>query len=145
VKKILCLIVFSLFFSGCGTAVHITSPAGDTSSAAGETITFSCSTRDFEDGGLSGDAIVRESSIDGRIGSGAAFTSSTLSESTHTIKDTAYNSDGGYDFATVMITVPSSTTTITSTIRATYYVAPDGSPRPQGQGYDIGAFEYGSN
>jgi len=135
-KKTLFSLFIAMLFAGCDPIVHITSPADDAVFEIGEEIPFACTARDFEDGLLSGEAIVWESSIDGSIGTGAAFTSSTLSEGAHTITVTAYDSDGGSDFATVMITigepsstttVPSSTTTTPNTISATYYVAPDGS------------------
>ncbi len=135
-KKILFSLFITLVLAGCDPVVRITSPPDDAVFDVGEEIKFSCTARDVEDGTLSGDSIVWESSIDGRIGIGAAFTSSTLSPGAHTITVTATDSDGGNDFATVMITVgepssttttvPSSTTTIPTTIRATYYVAPDG-------------------
>ena len=142
-KKPILLFVLLLSFlvAGCDPTVRITSPQDGDSFEIGETITFSCSARDFEDGDLSGEAIVWTSSIDGKIGTGAEFATDSLSPGEHVITVTATDSAGGYTTheITIMIggdnatttttTTPdnATTTTVPNTVTATYYVSPDGS------------------
>lgn len=120
-RKLFFLILSAVLLAGCDPVVSITSPADDASFAAGETITFSCTARDFEDGDLSGEAIVWESSIDGEIGTGASFETDSLSSGAHTITVTATDSAGDYAIQEITIIITSDNAS------ATYYVSPDGS------------------
>ena len=77
--------------SNTAPSVAISSPSNKSSYAAGETISFSGSASDTQDGNLSSN-INWTSSIDGSIGTGASF-SRPLSSGTHVI--TATVTDGG--------------------------------------------------
>jgi hypothetical protein len=94
--------------------VSITSPANNSSFAAGATITFAGSASDREDGSLSS-SIVWTSSINGQLGVGASV-SKSLSNGTHTI--TAKVTDKAGVTATASITV-NVASTVSTTIRLT--------------------------
>jgi uncharacterized protein YjdB len=83
----------------------ITSPANGASYAVGETVTFTGSGTDQEDGDLTGTALTWTSSLDGQIGTGTSFTKNDLSVGTHTITLTAMDSDNNTGNATLTITV----------------------------------------
>ena len=83
----------------------ISSPTTSATYTVGETITFTGSGSDDEDGQLSGASLAWTSSIDGQIGTGTSFTTSTLSAGTHSITLTATDSDGATGSASVSITV----------------------------------------
>ncbi|MCP4127151.1 MAG: hypothetical protein GY753_08830 [Gammaproteobacteria bacterium] len=115
--KMFCLIAV-LGLLGCGggggggantdaaPTAGITSPANGSSHAEGNSITFSGSASDAEDGDLSS-SLSWSSDIDGAIGTGASFTSTALSLGTHVI--TASVTDSGGLSPT---TLPSVTVTI---------------------------------
>jgi hypothetical protein len=91
--------------------VSITNLAAGASYFAGDTITFTATATDTEDGALDTASIVWASSIDGIFGTGSPCLIDTLTVNTHLIIVTATDSDGaiGADTATVMIldnTVP---------------------------------------
>lgn len=71
----------------------------------GDTITFSGSGDDAEDGTLTGYSLVWTSSIDGEIGTGASFSITNLSVGAHTITLTATDSDGDSDVDSIEIIV----------------------------------------
>jgi hypothetical protein len=73
--------------------VSIAAPAQLSTSLIGEPLTFSGSASDLEDGDLSA-SLAWESDLDGPIGSGAGFTTSTLSEGVHEVTATAIDSHG---------------------------------------------------
>jgi len=83
----------------------ITSPANGATFTLGETITFTGSGDDHEDGPLTGSSLVWTSFIDGQIGTGTSFTRDDLSAGTHNINLTATDSEGGTTTAGVQITV----------------------------------------
>lgn len=87
--------------------VTITEPVDGFSASAGETIVFSASATDFEDGDLSG-AIAWRSDVDGSLGSSATVNISTLSVGQHLVTaevtDSADNT--GDDSITVNISDP---------------------------------------
>jgi uncharacterized protein YjdB len=85
----------------------IASPAHNATFSTGETITFTGSATDHEDGALTGAALVWTSSLDGQIGTGTSFTRSDLSEGTHRINLNAKDSGGGDGPTGVVITVRS--------------------------------------
>jgi hypothetical protein len=71
----------------------ITSPANGSSATQGDSVTFTGSAVDTEDGNVT-TSLSWTSNLDGAIGSGASFSISTLSEGTHTITATATDSGG---------------------------------------------------
>ena len=75
-------------------SVTIDQPAADTSLGASYSSTFQGSAEDPEDGQLTGDALVWESNVDGRLGTGTSLTLSGLSTDQHTITLTASDSEG---------------------------------------------------
>ena len=79
----------------------ITAPADGAVVAAGESISFQGSAIDPEDGPLTGSHLVWSSDLEGEIGTGAGFTSSTLSVGSHTITLTATDPQGATGSASV--------------------------------------------
>ncbi len=94
--------------SNTAPAVTISSPGNNSSYATSDTITFTGSASDTQDGSLTS-ALAWTSNIDGSIGLGGSF-SRTLSAGTHTIKATAVDSGGlnTVKQVTVTVTAPSS-------------------------------------
>jgi uncharacterized protein YjdB len=84
--------------------VTITGPTEGTSYTAGTNINFSGSALDIPDGDLSA-GLSWTSSIDGSIGSGAAFSEESLSVGTHTVIASVTDSEGHNGSAQVTITV----------------------------------------
>lgn len=82
--------------------VTISAPANNTHFTEGDAITFLGSASDAEDGNLSA-SITWTSSLDGAMGSGASFTTSTLRVGTHVV--TAGVSDSGSASDTDTVTV----------------------------------------
>ncbi len=94
----------------------ITSPSDGSTYTHGESITFSGSGNDTEDGTLSGSSLVWTSSKDGQIGIGVSFSKSNLSVGTHTITLVATDSKGKSGNTSINITLTAATSlTITST------------------------------
>jgi len=73
----------------------------------GDSIQFTGSGSDTEDGTLSGASLAWTSDIDGQIGTGASFNSMTLSGGTHQISMTATDSSGAVSSASTLIRVSS--------------------------------------
>ena len=90
--------------------VTITAPASGTSVAQGTSVTFSGTATDTEDGTISG-SLTWSSSINGNIGSGASFSTSTLSAGTHTITASVTDSAGAPGSASISLTVTGTTST----------------------------------
>src|SRR6185295_19454817 len=82
----------------------ITGPANNTSVSGGTAVTFTATATD-DLGGNIASGISWESNIDGFIGSGGSFTTSTLSAGTHTITATVDDTGGLIDSKTVTVTV----------------------------------------
>ncbi|MDY7033888.1 MAG: hypothetical protein SVY10_18495, partial [Thermodesulfobacteriota bacterium] len=89
----------------------INSPSDGSTYNEGNTISFSGSGNDVEDGALTGSSLVWTSSIDGQIGTGVSFSRSDLSSGTHTITFAATDSGGltGSDSVSISINVPGNT------------------------------------
>lgn len=83
----------------------ITSPKNDIIFNDGDNITFNGTSSDKEDGTLPGSSLVWTSSIDGQIGTGTSFTTSSLSVGTHTITLTAIDSNSAIGTDSISITV----------------------------------------
>ncbi len=83
----------------------ITAPLDGAEFTQGAVVSFTGSATDPEDGLLTGSSLRWESSEDGTIGSGLAFTRSNLSLGTHVIRLVATDSEGAADTASVEIGV----------------------------------------
>lgn len=92
--------------------VTITAPANGTSVAQGTSVTFTGTATDAEDGTISG-SLTWSSSINGIIGTGASFSTSTLSVGSHTITASVTDSGGSPGSATRSLTVTGGSTTVT--------------------------------
>jgi PKD repeat protein len=105
------LLLYTGFISGGGGSgntaptASISSPGAGSSFPAGSSISFAGSGSDLEDGALSGSSLVWTSSLNGQIGTGTGFSSSSLSVGTHLITLTATDSKGLTGSATRSITV----------------------------------------
>ena len=84
--------------------VTLTSPAEGTIATETDSIGFGATASDFEDGDV-GANLSWSSSLDGPIGSGEAFTLSSLSVGAHTITASVTDSHGGTGSASVSVTV----------------------------------------
>ncbi|MFV7783104.1 S8 family serine peptidase [Shewanella marisflavi] len=91
--------------------VQIVTPANQGAYLSGETVSFSASANDTEDGDLTSN-IVWTSSIDGVIGNGATFTKSNLSVGDHVITATSTDSAGQASTETVELSVANANTTV---------------------------------
>ena len=95
-------------------SVTITAPADGTTVTEGDSVTFSGTASDVEDGDLSA-SLGWSSDIDGAIGSGASFSTSALSVGTHTITASVTDSGSlsGADSITLTVDPATSTTEVT--------------------------------
>ena len=91
--------------SGAPPVVNITSPSNGSSTEIGQSVSFAGTANDPEDGNISG-SLSWTSSIDGNIGSGASFSTSSLSLGSHTITASVTDSDSltGSDNITISVT-----------------------------------------
>jgi hypothetical protein len=99
--------------------VTITSPAHGFSAQAGEQVDFTGTATDTEDGSLTGGSLVWTSSRDGQIGTGEAFSTTTLSVGTHTITLRATDSHGWQSTDQITVTVTSTASPIEVQVGAT--------------------------
>jgi PKD repeat protein len=83
----------------------ISAPAAGANFPQGASVSFSGSGSDPENGALGGASLVWTSSINGQIGTGASFSTSSLSVGTHTITLTAKDAQGATGTATRSITI----------------------------------------
>ncbi|MDT8437224.1 MAG: PKD domain-containing protein, partial [Gemmatimonadota bacterium] len=81
----------------------ISAPADGARFTLGRSVTFSGTASDPEDGLLTATALQWESSLDGSIGTGLAFSRSDLSLGTHVIRLVATDSEGAVDTASITI------------------------------------------
>jgi len=86
--------------------VSILAPADGTSVEPGDSVTFSGSANDAEDGDISA-SLDWSSNLDGSIGSGSSFSTTSLSEGDHTITASATDSGGLTGSAIITLTVSS--------------------------------------
>jgi len=88
----------------------INTPADNATYVQGDTINFSGTGTDAEDGTLTGNSLVWTSSIDGQVGTGQSVSTSTLATGTHTITLTVTDSSAvsGTTSVTVIIEAGSS-------------------------------------
>lgn len=84
---------------------QITSPSALSTFTEGQTITFTGSALDPEEGALAGAALVWTSSLDGQIGTGTTFTRSDLSAGSQTVTLTANDDDGASASVSIDFTV----------------------------------------
>ncbi|MBL8878479.1 MAG: S8 family serine peptidase [Phycisphaerales bacterium] len=84
--------------------VSISSPANGTTVAQGTSVTFTGSATDTQDGNISA-SLIWTSSINGQIGAGASFSTSSLSAGTHTITASVTDSGGLSGSASISLTV----------------------------------------
>jgi PKD repeat protein len=83
----------------------ITAPLGGQSVRQGTSVTFTGSGNDPEDGPLTGGSLVWTSNLDGQIGTGSSFSTTSLSVGTHTVTLRATDSKGASTPTTVVITI----------------------------------------
>ena len=84
--------------------VAITGPADGASFSEAVSVTFAGTATDDQDGNL-GASLVWTSSIDGAIGSGAQFATTTLSVGQHTITAASTDSDGAEGSASIQVSI----------------------------------------
>ncbi len=87
----------------------ISAPANNTSVVQGTNVSFTGGGSDPEDGTLSGASLVWTSNINGQIGTGTSFSTTTLSVGTHTITLTAKDHQGLAGTATITLTITAPT------------------------------------
>jgi len=85
--------------------VSIDRPLDNASFDEGDSVSFEATANDPEEGVLSGNSLVWTSSIDGSIGTGSSFDTSTLSVGEHTITLRATDSDGAFQISLISIIV----------------------------------------
>lgn len=93
--------------TGSAPEVSISSPTDNQTFSKNDSITFSATATDTEDGQLSGSALQWTSSIDGHIGTGETFARDDLTPGTHGITVTATDSDNASAADSVSITISS--------------------------------------
>ena len=85
-------------------SANISSPGNGSAFVEGSSVNFAGSATDNEDGNLSG-SLVWTSSLDGQIGTGASFSTSSLSVGSHTITASVSDSGGLNASDSVSITI----------------------------------------
>jgi hypothetical protein len=83
----------------------ITAPLTGGSAAPGANVSFEGNATDTEDGSITGAALVWTSSLDGTIGTGESFSTTTLSGGAHTITLTATDSQGATGTDAISFTI----------------------------------------
>jgi subtilisin len=106
-------------------SVSITNPTDGSSFNPGETILFSGTASDAEDGDLTA-GLSWTSSIDGQIGTGGSFSSANLSEGSHTITASVTDSGGQAGNDSIGITIGSPAEPTTAHVSAITYATAGG-------------------
>jgi len=106
----------------------ITSPLNNSTYNEGETITFSGTGSDPEDGALTGTSLVWSSSINDQIGTGTTFSTTSLSAGIHTIIFIATDSSGGTgtDSVNIWVQYPWTMLNLPDTGQTTSYTTTQG-------------------
>ena len=99
-------------------SVSITAPASGSSFASGASVTFTGTATDVEDGSLTA-GMSWTSSINGAIGTGGSFSTSSLSVGTHTITASATDSGSLTGSATISITINAAAGVLTNGVPVT--------------------------
>ena len=115
--------------------VSITAPADGSSSNSGNSVSFTGTANDTEDGDLSA-SLSWSSSLDGSIGSGASFSTSSLSVGTHTITASVTDSGSLSGSDSISVTVNSISQPVTVTF--TSIGAEDGWTRESNETSNVG-------
>ncbi|MEM1084528.1 MAG: LamG-like jellyroll fold domain-containing protein [Verrucomicrobiota bacterium] len=114
--------------------VDITTPSNDSVFTAGQSVTFSATATDTEDGSLAA-SIVWTSDLSGSLGTGASISTSVLSEGFHTITASATDSGSQTTNSTITVEIgpPSSSTLPVSSGLVLQLESTDGVDAPGGQ------------
>jgi len=96
----------NIVYGDSAPTAAITAPATDSTYDKGDSVTFTGTADDILDGDISAD-LSWSSSLDGALGTGATFATSSLSGGTHTITASITDSDGLQDSTTIRLTVKS--------------------------------------
>ena len=115
--------------------VNITAPANGSSSTVGDSVAFSGTATDAEDGNIAA-SLSWSSSLDGSIGSGASFSTSGLSVGTHTITASVTDSGGLSDSDSISVTVDPSSQPVTVTFIS--IASEDGWTRESNENSNVG-------
>lgn len=115
--------------------VTITAPANGASVAQGTSVNFTGTATDPEDGTISG-SLTWTSSINGNIGSGASFSTSTLSAGAHTITASVTDSGGAPGSAQITLNVTGGPVPVTVTFYSV--AAQDGRIWESGENTNVG-------
>lgn len=100
-------ITLTVSSSNTAPTATITAPADQATFTEGESVAFSGTGTDAEDGELTGQALAWSSDRDGLLGTGESLTVTTLSAGTHRITLTATDQEGATGTARITITVQS--------------------------------------
>jgi len=85
--------------------IEIDTPEDNAIYGVNAEVLFSGSATDTEDGDISGESLTWTSSIDGQIGTGTTFSTSSLTAGNHTITLSAVDSDGTTGTASIALTI----------------------------------------
>ena len=113
----------------------ISAPSNGSNFTVGTSVTFSGSANDAEDGNISG-SLSWTSSLDGSIGSGASFNTSSLSVGSHTITASVTDSGGLSDSDSISVTIDPASQPVTVTF--TSIGAEDGWVRESNETSNVG-------
>lgn len=84
-----------------------TSATAPLTTAPGAPVTFTGAANDPEDGALTGSSLVWVSNVDGQIGTGETFMTSSMTEGQHTVTLTATDSESGVGSETALVVIVS--------------------------------------
>lgn len=87
------------------SAPDTTSSTAPLTTAPGSPVTFTGAANDPEEGALTGSSLLWTSNVDGQIGTGQTFMTSSLTEGQHTVTLTATDSELGFASETVLVVI----------------------------------------